>query len=309
MFRWRRGLALLLIAVAAVVACAPFGGSDAPTAGDAAVGDAAAAACVPPTCGGPSGRCGSVDACGLTFSCGDCAAPFACVNGTCKCAAPAKCDQLGATCGTFADGCGDTLECGGCDAGGSCQSTADAGFACSSAPCVANDTATTCKGHCQTVPNNCAKSVQCGVSCGGTQICGVGAATSCGCPQRTLTLFAFHDPGNSGFHCYGSSAPQCANEPLDGKVGTMHNQAYANLVPLSRCHGSNGTFLLSATGNCNGLAGYSYEGVVGFCSPNPVCNSFPLVVYISASGDLIYLPAGSVVNGYTAVGTVCHIWP
>ncbi len=308
MVRWRRWVALLLIAVAAVVACSPFGGTDAPAPGDAATGDAAAT-CVPPTCGGPSGRCGSVDACGLTFSCGDCAAPFACVNGTCTCAAPAKCDTLGAACGTFSDGCGNTLECGGCDAGGSCQSTTDAGYACSSAPCIPNDTATTCKGHCQTVPNNCAKAVNCGVSCGGSQICGVGAPTSCGCPPRTLGLFAFHATSGNGFHCYGTITAQCPNDPVDGQVGTMHNQAYGSLVPLSRCHGANDSFLLATTSNCNGVAGYTYEGVIGFCSPTPTCNSFPLVAYISGGGDLIYLPAGSVVNGYTAVGTVCNIWP
>jgi len=157
------------------------------------------------------------------------------------------------------------------------------------------------------VTNNCAKPVSCGQSCGGTEICGVGNATTCGCPPRALGLYAFHNP-TTFFHCYGTDVSQCPNDPVDGLVGTIHNQPFASLVPLYRCHGTNNSFLLTTNANCNGSASYAFEGLIGFCAPTPVCGSFPLVVNVGTSGDVIYLRGGTTVSGYTPVGTVCNVW-
>lgn len=297
--------ALVVIAASLPSACSTFGVEEAPDGG------AADAACAPPACGGAGGRCGKVDACGLTFSCGECAPPYACVGGTCQCVGPDVCKEQSATCGSIDDGCNQSRSCGTCGAGMTCRST-DGGLACASGTCTAATQATTCKGKCNKATNNCGEVVTCG-DCEPSALCGAdGKANTCSCPPRTLPLNQFYDARYAHF-CYSQDL-SCPGTN-SGAIGRLYSVASPGLLTLYRCKhiisATSSAFLLTTSTACEGLAGYFVEGSIGACAPRAVCGSLPLHRYYRPGngGDWIHsFSATSPVAGYSPLGVACHAW-
>jgi hypothetical protein len=302
-------------------------GTDAGGGGDAQ-SQADGAACMPPACGGAGGRCGSVDACGLTFSCGDCAPPFTCMGGTCQCEGDASCAARGATCGSFDDGCGTQFSCGQCDAGPSyCGQQGGGGFVCGSAPCVPNPQATTCSGKCSSVTNNCGQTVNCGTACNGTspsQLCASapgGGTSTCSCPTRTSPLDEFV---TNGKHCYDDTplATQCANGAASpSTIAHLYSAQYPGLVPLYRCHHvapQNGTYLVTTSSNCELAGTWAGATQIGYCAPAnaSTCGAVPLYRYTASAGgqggadDHVLTTSATAPTGYdqSTQVVVCAVW-
>lgn len=296
-----RGLATVvvsacLVGVAYVCACTSFG-----TDG-AAVDPDAGATCAPPACGGAGGRCGTVSACGLEFSCGDCAPPYTCTGGTCTCTEPSGvCEAQAATCGEIDNGCGTGKSCGSCEAGTSCQ-TADGGLACASGTCAAESVAKTCSGKCIKGTNNCGSVVTC-PECAGAKLCGAdGKTNTCSCPARSVLLNQFTD--GSRF-CYSTNAICIGN--FQATIAKIYPTGTEGVVRLYRCH-KGISFLLTTDSKCNSLPGYLLDGAIGACAPAPACGALLLHRYYRAGNEDFIHGFGPTPPNYIPFGDVCYVW-
>jgi hypothetical protein len=318
--RFLQVCAMLAFALATHAACSSFdtaddrvidsaeGGAD---SGDG--GTAEAQACTPPSCGGPGGRCGLVKACDLEFSCGECAAPYACVEGSCRCAgASDTCAKQSATCGELDDGCGTSANCGGCDAGTSCQRL-DGGLACATGACVPEAPDITCKGKCNTATNNCGSSVKCSSTCADSKLCGAdGKASSCSCPPRQLPINQFYD-SSTGKFCY-SQALACPGVAFPGTIATTYAITTSELVALYRCRHVISTtasyYLLTTAPNCENPAAFYNEGVIGACAKTPLCGAVPLYRHFTSlnGGNLVHSFDPNPPPNYAPLGMACYVW-
>jgi hypothetical protein len=295
---------------------------DAGGGGGDAQAPADGAACMPPACGGAGGRCGKVDACGLTFSCGDCAPPYSCVAGTCQCEGDASCGARSAACGTFDDGCGTKFTCGTCDAGPAYCQEQGAGYICGSAPCVPNPKETTCSGKCMTVTDNCGQSVDCGTTCNSTsppELCvaaSQGAGASCSCPARQLPLDEFL---LNAKHCYDAAMVSTECNGQGAQIAKMYSAAYPGLVPLYRCthNPQNHTYLETTSATCEGSTEFMEAVQIGYCAPAnaTTCGAVPLYRYAanSAGGtgsDRVLTLAATAPFGFAQASqvVVCNVW-
>jgi hypothetical protein len=300
----------LLAGLIIVSACSSFEGSETAEADAEAAAESStpddAGVCMPPSCGGPSGRCGNVSACGLEFSCGECAPPFACVGGSCTCTGGADvCNAQGASCGEVDNGCGSATSCGSCSGVDSCQ-TKDGGLACAPGPCIDDPTAKTCLGRCRQGTNNCGKVITCG-SCPNAELCGAqGNVNQCGCPARPLPLNQFYD--GAGHFCYTQQASCPANFGFTGAVARLYSGVTEGLVPLYRCR-KGFSFMLSTFTSCEGVPGYVLEGPVGACATAPSCGAALLRRYYNPTTmDFVHGLGTVAPPGYSAFGTPCYAW-
>lgn len=311
-----RGLAfvcaLLGGAVTCAVACASFD-----SAGDTSDGGGdvdAGAACTPPACGGAGGRCGKIQACGLEFSCGDCAPPYGCVDGTCRCTAASTselCSAAAATCGDVDDGCGQLETCGACEAGTTCQSL-DAGLSCATGGCTPEPISTSCKDKCKKATNNCGTVVPC-AGCAGNKLCAAdGKANTCACPPRTSPIVQYYD-ANESHLCY-TQATACPGA-RQGAIAKIYAAASDGLTLLYRCRlplsPTASSFFLTTSASCEGLKGYLLEGAIGACTTSTACGATPLYRYYRPGGGgdfVVSLAPTSPLPGYVPFGIACNVW-
>lgn len=225
--------------------------------------------CQPMTCESQGASCGvTIDGCGGTLHCGECAAPETCggggiphVCGQAVCT-PATCASLGKRCGAVPDGCGGTLECGTCP-----PSPGELERTCRPISCGLLGK------NCGSVPDGCGGTLECGTCaererCGASGVSGVCYTSESVCVDQDLgralpevvkgsTAFGNNDHEAS---CGGSQAPDRGFLWTAPKSGIFTfdtaRSALRSLVAVRR-GGCGGEELACATGNLPDRGGAS----------------------------------------------------
>ncbi len=228
-----------------------------------------------------------------------------CVPGSVQCASDGTTPQTCSSAGTWSNGTACPYTCSAGTCAGDCtpnamQPCSDSCGTTGTATCTASSTWGTCvppPETCDLVDDNCDG------RCDDVAGCRTGVDRS----YNQTTGEHFYTTSDSEASCCGFTV-----ETLD--YYWLYSAQQSGLVPFYRCLLSSNFHLYTTSSTCEGVAGATNEGSMGWIASGAVCGSVPLYrLYNPASGDHLYTTSSAEVTsaeagGYTLEFTAGYVW-
>jgi Repeat of unknown function (DUF5648) len=123
--------------------------------------------------------------------------------------------------------------------------------------------------------------------------------------------------GSTGEHFYTTSASEavCCGFTLEfANYYYLYGSPVSGLAAFYRCLLGDGKHFYTTSNNCEGSAGSTVEGIMGYIATSAVCGAVPLYRLSNPNGDHLYTTSDSErqtaasSDGYTDEGVAGYVW-